>query len=800
MALLICEQRDFMSKRSSRRKRKQRQKKQKVRLTAPVLIQRGLTAFQQANYDVAIKDWEQARQKPSASETIAAPLAEAYFRRAMTAAQPRLTDLQQAAKLQPADHVYRYHLALAHHRMGELAPAESGYRRLLAETPPFKRAAVPLAQLLIDQKKSATKDPVWNELSPEEQRQLVAAEALVRNKAASTLQGLVEAPLHPLWHGLLAIALNDKETAQQNLQSLVDASSELHPLARGVACYYLGVLAAEAGQTEAALAHWQAARSGGLNSAHLRKNLSALAYERALKEQQAGQPQKAIELLEQVQAGSLNADLKDFYHQLNLDLGYAAAQQDNWQQALAYWQKAEQAGDDSRKLIFNLALAYQKQEEYWKSAEYWRTLLRRRPRKAGHPDALTDQQVARVWQNIAENYSKAGEYEESVKTYKNAVKWAPDNLDLRLKLVEAYQSEGRWQAAENELNRILEKDPDNIRALTLLAESYSDDYSPTRARDIWLRILELEPKNPIARQQLAHSYVEQGSRFTQWGQYQTAINILEEGLKYVPDNQRLLVMMGGAYADWGKLKQARQYLDQARTVNPNDLQTLHTIYQIWLYNESKPDLQQTFEHIKAVTDPIPGGFFLDLFHQCYEHDYEEEGEKLLKFAEEKYADDIDILVGVAAGYSILEQENSAMAILRRVLKKNPTHIEANIQLGILYHDMGQTRLAKRHWEKAESQASKENDPMALYKIKLTKDEYLYNKPPPTNPLEMLRDLPPQVRDELLKTAPPEIAALLRDMDPNMLDILLSMGGGLDDFDDDFFFDDDDEDEDDFYYV
>jgi hypothetical protein len=111
-----------------------------------------------------------------------------------------------------------------------------------------------------------------------------------------------------------------------------------------------------------------------------------------------------------------------------------------------------------------------------------------------------------------------------------------------------------------------------------------------------------------------------------------------------------------------------------------------------------------------------------------------------------------------------------------------------MQLGIVYYHLDQTRLAKRHWDRAETQARKENNQMLLYKIKLIKDEFLYNKVPPSTPRELFKNLPPQVLEEMLKDAPPEVAAMLRNMSPDMLGMILSMG----DFDDDF------EDEEDFF--
>lgn len=773
-----------MSKRSSRRKRQQQKQKLEAQLTGPVLTQQGKQAFQQGDYTAAIKSWEQATHKKDAPAGLPAALAEAHFRRALHSPDAAVKDVEQAVKLQPNEARYRYHLALIYHRRGELDKAEPIYRQLLKQSPPFTRAAEPLAQLLIEQKKAVLNDPVWTQLTPEQQRQLAAADALLKKKAGSTLQRLTETPLHPLWQGLVAVALGDQSTAALQLRPLAGPDSSAPRQIRNVARYYLGLGAAKTGQLEAALAHWQAAKNDGLDTPHLHANIAAAAYELALQAQQAGNPHRASELLEQVSlTAGLHSDIRDFSRQLNWELGYAAAQKGNWPQALSHWQLAERAGDDSRSLLLNLALAYQQQEQFGPAAEHWRTLLRRRPRKADHPDALTDQQVARMWQNVAENYDKAGEYEEAITTYKNALKWAPENLELRLKLVDALQSEGRWQAAENELNRILEKDPDNVPALVLLAESYSDDYFVERPRQLWRRILRLEPQHPVARQQLAQTYEQEGSQWLTWQRnYQKAIEIYKQGLKEVPDNQRLLVIIGGTYADWGKFDLARDYLAQARAVNPSDAQTLYTIFTIWLQNKSLPDMQQTLELLQALSSPLPAGLFLDLFERCHHYDQPKLAEHILEFVAKKYAGDANTMVGVAAGYVELEQENKALPILRQALKEQPNHIEANIQIGLIYFYTDQTRLARRHWDKAAELARQINDQALMYRIKLMKDELLYGKRPPQSPGELFRNLPPEVLEQMLKDAPPEVAAMLRNMPPGMLDILAGFG---EDEDDDF---------------
>ncbi len=783
-----------MSKQSSRRKRQQQHKKQQARLTGPVLTQYGINAFKQANYNEAIKLWEQARPKENIPANLLNAIAEAYFRRAVSDSASRLVDLQRAVQLKPDDSLYRYHLALAHHRLGQLDQAAPLYRRLLAASLPFKRAAAPLAQLLIEQKKTPAKDPVWDYLSQNDKNQLAAAEALVKKKAASTLRQLADTELEPVWRGLVAVALGDTTAAQESLQVALKSPGQRHALARGVMHYYLGTLAAATGQTDQAQEQWQAAWSNGLDTPYLRHNLSAQVYQKAVAEKQAGRLAAALDLVEQIgDPTMIGKKLSGLYRQLAWELGYAAYQKDNWGQALHYFEVAQSAGDD-RKLILNLALAYQRLEDHYEAAEQWRTLLRRRPRKATHPDALSDEQVARIWQNVAENYAQAGDYEEAVKTYKNAVKWAPDNIDLRLRLVDAFQSEGRWQAAENELHRILRKDPDHVQAMIMLADMHIDSYFPNYARNLLLRVLELEPQNPIARQQLAHLFIKQGSFSAQWGNYKQAIKVYKEGLEYVPDSQKLHVAIGSAYADNGQFKQAHKAFEQALAINSSDLQTLHAIFMVWLEYDHEPYLGQMVKRLKTLSDTVPSNLFLDLIHRCFNVGQDDYAESLLKYVEKQYPDDEHAQVQVAMHYTEIDNEKRAVSILRKILKTNPNHAEANLRLGSVYYRLGQTRLAKRHWDKAEQLARAENNQMLLYDLKMAKDFLMHGKTPPQNPLEMLQQMPSDLKRQLLDQLPPEVADVLN-MDPDTLEMMMGFGMGdlMDDFDDDF------DDEDDFYY-
>ena len=760
-----------MSKRSRRRKRHLREKKEQ---SLPALLSSGEQAFKQADYRAAVVAWEKVLAKGETSDQLQAALAEAYFRRAFSRPDFRVEDFQQAVKYRPTEARYRYHLALAQHRQGELSRAEPLYRQLLAEQPPYRRAAVPLAQLLIERKKSLRDDEVWNHLDPAEQRWLIGAEAIIQRKATSTLAGLLATTDDKVWSGLLALALAARAKGwtknQTEIRSVLQqalAAATQSAATQGVIHYYLGLLAAADGKFDQAVTDWQIAQQQGFDSGPLRHNLAMVAYRQVNRLWQAGQPLEALMLLDQTSNISVaDPKLVDFRTQLGWEAGYQAAQQNDWTQALACWQAIETIDSTDRPLRYNLALAYQQTEHYWQAAQQWREVLRRRPRKADHPDALTEHQVTRIWEEVADNYRRAEDYEEAIKTYRTAIKWAPDNIDLRLKYVDALQTEGRWQAAENELNRVLEQHPDHVPALTSLAESYAEDFFPDRAIEIWQRILALEPQHPFAGQQVATLFIKKADRFLRWGETETALEIFQQGLEIVPNSAPLYGAMGTAYIDLDEYPKARQAFEQALAFNPNDLQINYMIYLTWLEADSQPDLIESLEQVKSLPEKTPASFFFELFDHTLDYAFDDLAMSLLTWIEQRYGTDKEARLDLALRYMAFDQDNQAIAMLRRLIHDEPDYLDAQLHLGGVYYRIGQTRLAKRHWSKAEAQARQINDQAFLMRLRVLKDELMHGLSGPDHFFDMLRRMPPDELERFLieTNAPPEIIEIIQDLD------------------------------------
>jgi Tfp pilus assembly protein PilF len=322
--------------------------------------------------------------------------------------------------------------------------------------------------------------------------------------------------------------------------------------------------------------------------------------------------------------------------------------------------------------------------------------------------------------------------------------------------------------------------------LVMLAEMYAEDYYPKRARQLWEKVLALEPQHPVARQQLAYLYEQEGNQAAQWGNFKGALQVYQDGLNRLPDSQRLHMAMGRTYARQKNFDLARTSFERALALNPNDLSTLHDLFVIWLNQSAEADLLGVIDRIKAIQSPIASSFFIDLINHCIEANQESYAKTLLDYAEAHYSKDETTLLDLAMLRTEVGQEEYAADLLRRILKTNPDYAQANLRLGAIYYKMGQTRLAQRHWDKAEKQAQQEGDHEALYELKLVKDVLIHNKRLPQNPLELLRSMPPQLRQQMINQMPPELAAILQNGDFDTLEALLNIGipGDFDEDDDD----------------
>jgi tetratricopeptide (TPR) repeat protein len=496
-------------------------------------------------------------------------------------------------------------------------------------------------------------------------------------------------------------------------------------LEKGVAHYYLGVLAADAEHWEDAAHCWNAALAAGYASPWLEENTGELYHRLAEDRLLGGDVEGALEAAaEALRHKPGDGKLKELISQAYQRAAYHAVSGGQWEQALECWQEANEIGGGSFRLAYNLALAYEHAEEWVRAGETWREALRRRPRRTNHPDAITDEEVARLWRRAAEAYDRAGEYEEAASVYRQALRWDPDDLQTRMALAEGLLNDGRLVAAQNELNRILERDPDHIPALLLMGEAIAASeywWYQGAAPTYWRRVLELDPDNASARQSLVDFMQDQAENSLYWGDYASAIESLEQALEVQPHNGRTLAALGTCYLGMHDEDCAESYFERALTREPRNLDVYNIILQAWLDQDEPDRAREIMVRAEAAVESLPFVFYISQAALCLQSDYEELARPWLERAVASAPPDEPVLAIIGEMAMTAQAPGIAREYLERAVEAGQAEGQAHMILGVLSvltdHDLN---TANRHWRQAKRIARKENDSELLERIDIAR--------------------------------------------------------------------------------
>jgi tetratricopeptide (TPR) repeat protein len=690
-------------------KHKKNKAQKNIAQSAVAIKANGLKAFQNKDYDKAIVAWEKI---PIAIRPAAA-LAEAHFRRGLArlyGPSPNLqagrADLRQAVAYQPIDACYNYHRGLAAHHADDLPEAIQAYQAARQAGGEFScRAAYPLALALLQQGKDSADDPAWAELIPSER-------AMLQNASAFRRRPYHLAPDAPiLWQALAALDSGEIDAAQTDLQEALLLAQTAQE--KGLAHYYLGLLAARNEAWDDARKEWNTAYAAGLRTHRLEDNLAGL-YQRLAEQFLAeGDASTAFEAIQEAARHAPEDDsFNELLVQIHQQLGYQAASTNHWGKAQQHWRTAVELDKGSFRLAYNLALAYERDEDFIAAAQTWREALRRRPRRSDHPDALTDAQVARLWQRAAECYHQGGAHSEAGQIYQHAVKWAPENLDLRLALAESLLGDGRLVAARNELERILDRDPNHVSALLRLGEAYfrNDEeqwWIRMQAKRIWEKAFDLQPDNLQVRQAMTEWYIDQAEIDYSWERYAEAIDNYQKSLEYQPGNLKTLAFIAECYFSLGNENKGQEYANQV-LASAKNLETFSAIIGILLRLGRDERAWEALLQSEARLDRIPAGFYVAMAENLLKDRRKPQAERWLQRAAEKAAPGEPVLLMIGEMAMDLDAD-LARQYLERAVAAEQEPGQAHLLLGILEENQGNARSSKKHLAEADRIARRTND-------------------------------------------------------------------------------------------
>jgi tetratricopeptide (TPR) repeat protein len=330
---------------------------------------------------------------------------------------------------------------------------------------------------------------------------------------------------------------------------------------------------------------------------------------------------------------------------------------------------------------------------------------------------------------VAECYRKAGDVEEAITTLRNAIKNDPNNMDLRLELVDALVADDRWSAADNELKRILKKEPENIGALVRSARSEETGWRPNRAQPIWRKVLALDPNHLEAQERLTELLERQGHFLMISGKTDQALECYREALAYTPDEPYLYLARADCYFDRDDLEAAREELNRAFALAPDDLDIYHSVVDLCHEQDLPDEAEWVIARAEELAGPLqpkerlPAEFYLDLADCCFKRDQTEVGDDYVQRAKQAAVDDAEGLVDVGLFYLNQDQEGQALTFFDQALRLDPGHGWANYHVGTNYAIAAEMREANRHWRQARRTARRTGDQELLEAVESIRGQF-----------------------------------------------------------------------------
>ncbi len=717
--------------------------------TPDQLRRHGLRALNAGRYAAAIETWQQL---DLADPALRAALAEAHFRQAVSLETgPAAVDhLRQAIHLAPGDPIYTYHLGLALHKQGQIAEALDAYRHAVTNglAQPGSGQTIGLAALELDPHVDLATVPG---VSIEDRQALGPAIAWLRAAASPSGDGdLYEPGEASAAQGMLLalerLAAGEAAEAQRMLSRVEDKA--LTPEAGARRWYYLGVAAAQRGDTERAVKAWERALRMDPGLTRASDNLAAIhAQEAAARAESADWDAVLQSALAGLDASPGNSALSVMAVRAIDELARAVAQADDWPTAVDYWEQARwivsasNSTGSPRPILHNLALAYEAIEDWDEAAEAWRAMLRTKPRKRTL-EYFSDDHWAWVRKRAVACYKEAGNIQDAIGVLRQVLKADPDDVDVQFDLANALASNEQEVAAINELIRLLERHPQHVPAMVFLAELYAEQ-NVWYAVEEWLeRALQIEPDNPELRKHMTHSLLQHAAQMGYWD-VAVARAFCEKALQYTPDDHRIYLQLAALEYDANHRKEAYGYLARALDLSAGNPEIIPQIFHLWIVMDRVDEARNLLAQVEAN-----GPLSVDAYVRCSIISLEKAfpppadfglstlfGPSALEAQEERKADPELLALGeelleraTALGLEVIHLRQIVMATAfkaphiaipyaRRLMERTPDDVMARVLLAVSLVLEKQHREARRLLQQAERQARKQGDLDMAYDLK-----------------------------------------------------------------------------------
>ena len=516
--------------------------------------QNGEDAFRVKDYAAAVKAWRsEIRANPDAD--LAKKLAEAHFRYALSMDRERkltqvISELHQASQQAPDVAIYRYHLGLAYHQKKQYDRAITAYRQALELRPGDERFQTHLA-LAYAESGQDVRYPVASVMQSVQQEKYAEARETLKNCSLGEIHGVVA--------GCVSAILGKSPEAKRQLNRYTATEHG------ALSSYYLGLLYAQEGKVSSAIKHLETATNDPYMAAACEPILLGIYKQRAAEYTEAGDHAKANRFWNKIAQLDPQDTAADNAIATSLQEGMRQASEGNLSQAMRSWRRLINQGIEHPALLQNYAIACDQSGSYENAMNTWQTLAtvwERQLSTAPNRERFK-LKLALVYRRIGEIALRLDDAELTKDVYQKALTFAPEDVEIRTRLVTLLAEEGDLNTARRQFRQLRRRYPNDIRVLELeiILGLESEDFD--KALNACVGILKVDPKHRKSLElleSLGSKYVQE---LRQKNQHRQVIRMLQSFIEVYPNHPSFYMMLGGTLLEQKRTAEGDRVLANA---------------------------------------------------------------------------------------------------------------------------------------------------------------------------------------------------------------------------------------------
>jgi len=306
----------------------------------------------------------------------------------------------------------------------------------------------------------------------------------------------------------------------------------------------------------------------------------------------------------------------------------------------------------------------------------------------------SDDEKLRVFMKRGDEYRDAGEFDEAIIEYRNALQVDPNHAAAHEGLAQSYLKTQKFKEGYWELSETIRLDPDNVEArlayATLSLAGQRDDEVLEQAE----AILAIDPDNAPANVLLGQAY----AKLERWDEVEAP---LTRAVEIEPDNGQYRAVLASFYVDRGRSEEAEAQLREGIARDPQS--TLSTMLGRLLFDQKRfDDAEQAFQ--TALSQAQASAAEAD--------EGDEPGELAQAYQ------------NLASFYFQREQEDRAVATLEEGIAKSKKHKDLVTLLARYYRSKGDEDAANRVLEEdAESDPTNPSPFLRVSTVRGQKGDY-----------------------------------------------------------------------------